>query len=55
MALVSELLQPQHGPVPAVCEGSLEQLEDLSTEGTRVHIKSKDAVTHELGPLWAFV
>lgn len=29
MTLVSQLLQPQHGPIPAVCEGCLQQLEDL--------------------------
>ncbi|TNN81358.1 hypothetical protein EYF80_008414 [Liparis tanakae] len=30
VALVSQLLQSQHGPVPTVCEGSLQQLEDLN-------------------------
>lgn len=34
MALVSQFLQSQHGTVPAVCEGSLQQLEDLSTVDT---------------------
>lgn len=31
MTLVSQLLQPQHGPIPTVCEWSLQQLEDLHT------------------------
>ncbi len=32
MTLVSQLLQTQHGPVPTVCERSLQQLKDLRAE-----------------------
>ena len=44
MSLVGQLLQSQHGPVPTVCERSLQQLEDLDTrEGmtivTTLHLK----------------
>lgn len=31
MTLVGQFLQSQHGPVPTVCEWSLQQLEDLNT------------------------
>ena len=47
VSLVPQLLQPQHGPVPAVRERGLKELEDLRIKGPR---RRGDERPHPLTP-----